>query len=387
MIFTCPPLDESELSVAERVRELKEHLSYAVAETPKRWQGVLRRSTLARAVQGSNSIEGYNVTVEDAIALAEGEEPIDATAEVRAAILGYQKAMTYVIQLANDPHFEYSATLIRSLHFMMIEYDLTKNPGRWRPGPIYVRDDEKQAVVYEGPNAERVPELMAELVATLTSEDPGFPPIIQAAMAHLNLAMIHPFSDGNGRMARCLQSLILARHGTLAPQFLSIEEFLGRNTRVYYDVLAGVGAGTWHPERDARPWIRFCLTAHFHQATSLLRRTREIARLWDLLEQEIKVAKLPERLIFALSEAAVGWKVRNATYKPSVEVSEQIASRDLALAVGAGFLVPKGERRWRHYVATPKLTEIRGRTREVRPALEDPFTPGRDRLGSGTSSN
>jgi Fic family protein len=206
-------------------------------------------------------------------------------------------------------------------------------------------------------------------------------------MAHLNLAMIHPFSDGNGRMARCLQSLILARHGTLAPQFLSIEEFLGRNTRAYYDVLAGVGAGAWHPERDARPWIRFCLTAHFHQATSLLRRTREIARLWDLLEQEIKVAKLPERLIFALSEAAVGWKVRNATYKPSVEVSEQIASRDLALAVGAGFLVPKGERRWRHYVATPKLTEIRGRTREVRPALEDPFTPGRDRLGSGTSSN
>jgi len=85
-------------------------------------------------------------------------------------------------------------------------------------------------------------------------------------MAHLNLVMIHPFRDGNGRMARCLQSLVLARGGVLSPMFMSIEEYLGRNTHNYYNVLAQVGGGSWQPERDTRPWIRFILTAHLRQA-------------------------------------------------------------------------------------------------------------------------
>ena len=52
-------------------------------------------------------------------------------------------------------------------------------------------------------------------------------------MAHLNLAMIHPFSDGNGRLARCLQTLLLAREQIVSPVFSSIEEYLGQNTQAY----------------------------------------------------------------------------------------------------------------------------------------------------------
>lgn len=55
-------------------------------------------------------------------------------------------------------------------------------------------------------------------------------------MVHLNL-VIRPFKDGNGRMARFLQSYVLAADGTLAPVFLSVEEYLGQNTQEYYDVL------------------------------------------------------------------------------------------------------------------------------------------------------
>ena len=192
-------------------------------------------------------------------------------------------------------------------------------------------------------------------------------------MAHLNLVMIHPFSDGNGRMARCLQTLVLARAGTLAPQFSSIEEYLGDNTRAYYDVLAVIGRGAWHPENDARPWLRFCLTAHFQQATRLLRRAREIDRLWEALEEQIRSVGLPERVIFAVADAAVGWRVRNATYRRIADISDQLAGRDLKLAVAAGFLVAKGERRGRYYVGSDLLKDIRSRTREPRPVPDDPF--------------
>ncbi|MBI4512706.1 MAG: Fic family protein [Gemmatimonadetes bacterium] len=375
MLFRPTRLDSLELSVVDRIEQLKESLRYAVGDHPKRWQGLLRRTTFARAIRGSNSIEGYNVTVDDAIAAAEGEEPLDATAEAWAAVQGYRAAMTYVLQLANDPHFTYSTDLLRALHFMMIQYDLGKHPGRWRPGPIYVRDEEKNEVVYEGPDADLVPDLMTELVATLNQEDSSLPAVVRAAMGHLNLVMIHPFSDGNGRMARCLQTLIVARAGILASPFSSIEEYLGRNTRAYYDVLADVGAGSWHAERDTRPWIRFCLTAHFRQAATLLRRSREMARLWSLLEVEAEKRELPDRLLLALADAAAGFRVRNATYRPVAEVSEQVASRDLRLAVEAGLLTAHGERRGRYYTASPTLQAIRERVREPR-GVPDPFTEG-----------
>ncbi|MEU5786036.1 Fic family protein [Micromonospora lupini] len=71
-------------------------------------------------------------------------------------------------------------------------------------------------------------------------------------MAHLNLVKIHPWRDGNGRMSRCLHTLVLARDGVLAPEFSSIEEWLGvgRNTYAYHDALGEVGGPTWQPDND-----------------------------------------------------------------------------------------------------------------------------------------
>jgi hypothetical protein len=87
-------------------------------------------------------------------------------------------------------------------------------------------------------------------------------------------------------------------------------------------VLAEVGGGAWHPERDTRPWIRFMLTAHYRQAATLLRRQRELQRVWDALEEEIARRRLPERLLYALADAAFGWRVRNASYRRPSEVND-----------------------------------------------------------------
>jgi hypothetical protein len=62
---------------------------------PNRWVGGLRRVTFARAVQGSNSIEGYNATLDDAVAAVDGEQLIDANSETALAVAGYRDAMTY----------------------------------------------------------------------------------------------------------------------------------------------------------------------------------------------------------------------------------------------------------------------------------------------------
>jgi Fic family protein len=212
---------------------------------------------------------------------------------------------------------------------------------------------------------------MNELTQQL-NEQASSPFMVRAAMSHLNLVMIHPFSDGNGRMARCLQTLVLAREGIIDPWFSSIEEYLGRNTQAYYGVLAAVGKGAWSPRNDARPWLHFCLTAHYRQAKTLLKRSKEMRRIWDELEQQVRKLGLPERVQLALSDATLGFRVRNATYRSAAEISESLASRDLKLLVDHGFLKPDGEKRGRAYVASPILKAIRERTREPR-VPDDPI--------------
>ncbi len=370
-LFEPPKLDDLELEVVARIDELQRHLKYAV-QTPKRWPGLLRRALFARAIMASNSIEGFNVTVEDAIAAVEGDEPLDAADADWRAVRGYRSAMTYVLQLAEDPYFRYSVDLLRSLHFMMIEYDLSKRPGRWRPGPIQVVDESRREIVFKAPDAQQVPALMEELVVSLNQAGNAMPSAVRAAIGHLNFVMIHPFSDGNGRMARCLQSLILARAGTLAPEFASIEEYLGRNTREYYDVLRQVGGGSWNPGRDTRAWIRFCLTAHFRQAATILRRSREVQQTWDALEVEVKKRKLNERTMLALSDAASGLRVRNAAYRAAADISIQVATKDLKLLVNHGLLIPDGDRKGRTYQASPLIKAIRSRFSEPK-NVPDPF--------------
>jgi Fic family protein len=359
-IFSTPPLSFEEDAALGRIEKLWADLRYYVAE-PRRWVGSVRRVLGAPAIQGSNSIEGFNVSVEDALAALQGLGPAEASEENWGAVTGYRRALTYVLQLAQDPGFRYTPEVIKGLHFMMTEYDLDASPGLWRPGPIWVRDDASGEIVYEGPESELVPGLVAELVGSLESD--SSPPLVRAAMAHLNLVMIHPFRDGNGRMSRCLQTLVLAREQILPKDFSSIEEYLGRNTESYYRVLATVGAGGWTPDRDARPWVRFCLEAHYIQAASVLRRVQESEHMWRDLDGLRIHHSLQERCMAALFDAALGLRIRNSTYRATVDdwpepISAQVATDDLRAMASAGLLVKRGVKRGTYYEAGEPVQKI-----------------------------
>ncbi len=362
VIFETPKVRAAEEAVIREIDELNERLRLRL-HNPSRWSGSLRRVQFARAVQGSNSIEGYNASLDDTAAIDLGQAPLDVDEETRLALKGYADAMTYVLQLHKEPNFHFGEQLLRSLHFMMMGHDLRNRPGLWRAGAIWVQNEASGETVYEGPDVEEVAGLMHSLAQELEVSTHG-PPIVRAAMAHLNLVMIHPFRDGNGRMGRCLQSLVLARSGVLSPVFCSIEEYLGQNTQAYYEVLAQVGQGRWNPQNDARPWLRFILTAHLRQARTTLRRAQEVERIWAELDRLVAHRKLNPRGTFALYEAMIGFRVRNATYRATIvseddeEITEAAASRDLKQLHEAGLLISHGEKRGRYYTAGDELRVI-----------------------------
>ena len=371
MLFSYAALDDAERRVIERIAEMRHDLRHHVQE-PRRWTGLLARMTRARALRASNSIEGINVSDEDAIAAIDGEEPEEADKPTWRSVVGYRTAMEYILQRCRDDKFLFTEDVVLAVHFMITQDDLSVNPGNWRPGWVCVRNSVTGDIVHEGVDRDLLESLIKDLTQYM-NEDDGGPPILKASMTHLNLAMLHPFSDGNGRVARCFHTAVLANEGIVSPTFSSIEEYAGRNQQAYYDVLAQVGGGGWNPERDCKPWVRFCLTGHYRQAQTLLRRTRELERIYGDLINVVERHGLHERTVLALLQAALGHTVRNASYRVSADISGNLASRDLKELADAGLLNAQGQRRGRRYTAGNDVIVIRSRHRLPREHTE-PFS-------------
>jgi Fic family protein len=371
-LLTTPILGDRETEVIALIDETREQLRFLLREAP-RWHGFLLRTAFARNVQASTAIEGHNVSLDDVVAAVDGSGALEASDVDWKAVSNYRDATTFIIQLKDDPHFEHSAALLRSLHFMMMRHDLSAMPGLFRPGGDVVRTRGGRGILSHGLNYQKVPNLVEELVRELGENTGDSPTMVQAAMAHLNMMMIHPFKDGNGRMARALQTLVLARERILDPEFSSIEEYLGSNTRAYYEALAEGFSGRSNQDGDARPWVRFVLVAHFRQAMTLGRRIRESERLWEAIEGQREHGGLDKRAMGSLYDAAMGIRVRRPDHIRYADVSERVATSDLKKMVDDGLMKAVGERRGRHYVAGNRLRRIRLRIQEERSPIPDPF--------------
>lgn len=185
----------------------------------------------------------------------------------------------------------------------------------------------------------------------------------EAAMAHLNLVIIHPCSDGDGRLSRILQSWRLYKDRRAETSFVSVEEYLGRNTETYYVVLAEVGAGQWSPERDASPWLEFMLTAHYRRAMTSRRRIEameQVARHVDVLIDSLPP---PPRAAAPLEFALTNWRLTNALHRDAAGVPRPTASRDLRLLTQAGVLVRHGDKRGAVYAPSFELQHWLEQTR------------------------
>lgn len=302
--------------------------------------GTLRRLVRATSVAQSTSIEGFHVTEQDAVALVNGDTRADAGDADRQAVECYARAMDHVGVLARDPSFDWQERVILDLHHDACSFQRAHEPGLWRQGPIGIVDGDGR-VVYSAPSADEVPGLMFDVAEWLEGGDLDAHVVVRAAMAHLHVVSVHPFRDGNGRISRIVQSLVLARGGLLAPEFASIEQYLGERTPAYYEILQQTHGRTYDPSRDAGPWVAFCVTAHLEQAQRRLDQIGAAAARWERLERLATSRGWPDRFVVALEQSLFGGCARTA-YLREADVSPATASTDLRRMVDAGLLVQQG---------------------------------------------
>lgn len=143
----------------EEIEQLREELRQHHVGPQQRWTKQLRRNLTARAIAGSNTIEGY------------------------------RRAVTYIQALSDaGDDFPFDTGLINGLHHMIQEHQPGKRPGRLRRGPVCIsHPDDELVPVYTAPDKDAVPGLMAELIAWLNDGDLESPVHVRASMAHLNL--------------------------------------------------------------------------------------------------------------------------------------------------------------------------------------------------------
>lgn len=158
---------------------------------------------------------------------------------------------------------------------------------------------------------------------------------------------------------------------------MSTEEYLGRNTTAYYDVLARTGGGRWSPERSTAEWIEFILTAHYRQARTVQGRLWRGDRVAEQVDDLIETGLAPDRAAPALELTFSSWSLRNATYRELTEVTPTTASRDLAALVASGILQRHGNKKGSWYSPADTyrawLTELREQTKAAFDASADPY--------------
>jgi Fic family protein len=126
--------------------------------------------------------------------------------------------------------------------------------GRWRgPGPMQVVSGVagREKVHYEAPPSAAVPGEMRRFLAWFNGKDAGTDGLIRAAVAHFRFAAIHPYDDGNGRLARALTDRAIARDDCQTSRYYSMSSQIMRERRAYYEVLGRCSTG----DGDLTPWL------------------------------------------------------------------------------------------------------------------------------------
>lgn len=208
-------------------------------------------------------------------------------------------------------------------------HDDSDNPMQVVTGPIG-----REKVHYEAPPAERVPDEMAKFLRWF--EQPGdMDPLLIAGLAHLWFVTVHPFDDGNGRIARAIADMALARSEKSGQRFYSMSAQIRREHKDYYDTLEWTQKGVLDVTRW-QDWFLNCLGRAIDGAQETLGAVLDKARFWERFATEV----LNERQIKVLNRLLDGidGKLTTSKWAKLAKCSQDTAYRDILDLIERGAL-------------------------------------------------
>jgi Fic family protein len=318
----------------------------------------LRRRAWVRTIHGTTRIEGNTLSDIEVEALLTDAAAGRVSDREAREIIGTREALDLVDELVGQPTLGIDEQVIREIHRRVLwGQSPLLTPGEYRRGENRVVDADG-ATIFTSPPSGDVPSLMHDFGSWLTNESGNLDAPTAAALSHLEFVAIHPFNDGNGRTARAISRLILARHGYAFDGLVSLDAQLDLDRAAYFAAIRAAIGRSYEPGYDATPFVRFFVDSIVLSADHVLERVRGLGQVMTAIRRAISSGSLPAPMIDGLAYAWINRHLRAGDYIRATGRSPQNTTRDLQRAVDDGWLTSVGERRARIYLLGPKLLAI-----------------------------
>jgi Fic family protein len=297
--------------------------------------------TLTHDVVKSSAIEGEHLDqkeVRSSIARRLGADHaglIAVSRDVESIVeMMLDATRQFSMPLTKDRLFGWHAALFPTGHSGMHEITV----GDWRAGSMQVISGPigKEKVYFEAPGADRLEKEMQAFLSWFNNDD-GVDPVIKAGIAHFWFVTIHPFEDGNGRIARAIGDMALARADGTQDRFYSLSSQIEAEKKHYYDQLEKQQRAT----PDITGWLSWflgCLGEAITNAETTLGNVLFKARLWETINQ--KPVNERQRLIInrMLEDKFKGF-MNTSKYATMTKCSNDTALRDIQELKGRGIFI------------------------------------------------
>ncbi len=249
----------------------------------------------------STAIEGNVLNIHQVGSLYANKK-IDAPKRDIYEVQNYLKTLRYIEKIVKEKKEITEKTLLK-LHSLVTDKTLPKEQvGHFRKGPIYVvkkRLGFPNEIVYTGPKESKVKHLCNDLIKWIKdSEKKDVNPVIVAGIAHLEIAAIHPFSDGNGRTARALATLILYKRGYDFRQLFALEDYYNKDLPSYYQA---VNTGKNYEERttDVTRWLEYFVEGFRDEIVNVKSQvtTLSFKKVDESIESQVYLTKKQQQIL------------------------------------------------------------------------------------------
>lgn len=308
-----PPYEITSL-ILRLIQQIAKELGFLQGAKIKTSPLYLRKKNKIKTIQSSLSIEGNSLSIDQMTALLEGKRiiaPEKDITEVQNAIKTYNIINQYNPLLCQD--------LLKAHKLMMAS--LIADNGRWREISVGIIKGDK--IAHIAPPAKRVPHLINALFEFINYNN-NVPWLIKACIFHYELEFIHPFSDGNGRIGRLWQQLILMKEDDIF-EYIPIETLVKNKQQEYYDVLSKCDA-----VGNSTLFIEFMLN-------------QILSSLQIYSSNIVSEINDPEsRILYAQQYFKMSWFSRKQYILLHKNISSATASRDLKQGILDGHLISNG---------------------------------------------
>lgn len=243
-------------STLQRLGEYKGRQDLFRRQAPELLEG-LRHAAVVESSESSNRMEGVVAPHRRIEALVlRSSQPRNRSEQ---EIAGYRDALDLIHESARDMAF--SVNVILQLHAMLYRYQ-PEDGGQWKPAQNEIVERDERGHVHRirfvPPGPVETPQRMDDLVTAFRrAVDEGREPAYLIPLAILDFLCIHPFRDGNGRVARLLTLQLLYRFGYEVGRYVSLERIVEESKETYYESLEASSEGWHEASHDPMPWVRY----------------------------------------------------------------------------------------------------------------------------------